>query len=344
MEKTKKDILAIIKAKARQIQSYIAYPEALDERTLKAMELILKEETAHPLLIASHRDLEKRIKELNLKLDINKVQILDPASPQMLERYVEELFRLRQDKGMTKDEAAKLLKDPNYVGVMAVHLQEADGMISGAVGTTAMTARPALQIIGTKEKFHKVSGLFFMIFENRLLLFADCAITPDPNSHDLADIAIDSAETAKRFGIRPKIAMLSFSTNGSAKHPLADKVKEATLLIRDRRPDLLVEGEMQVDAALVPWVGKQKFPNSKIQGDANILIFPSLEAGNIAYKLVERLAGAKAIGPMLQGLQKPINDLSRGCTAEDIADLTAITSCESRDTEYQFGDELNDQP
>lgn len=336
MEKTKKDILAVIKAKAKKIQSYIAYPEALDPRTLEAMEIILKEQTAHPLLIAGRKDIEAKIKEFKLKLDPDKVQILDPADKEMQERYVEELFRLRGEKGMSKDEAAELMKDPNYIGVMAVHLKEADGMISGAVGTTAMTARPALQIIGTKEKFHKVSGLFFMIFENRLLFFADCAISPDPNSHDLADIAIDTAETAKRFGITPKIAMLSFSTNGSAKHPNVDKVKEATMLVKDRRPDLIIDGEMQVDAALVPWVGKQKFPNSKVQGDANILIFPNLDAGNIAYKLVERLAGAKAIGPMLQGLAKPINDLSRGCTAQDIADLSAITSCESVEAAYEF--------
>lgn len=336
MEKTKKDILAVIKTKAKKIQSYIAYPEALDPRTLEAMEMILEEETARPLLIAGRKEIETKIQEFKLKLNPDRVQILDPADPQLMERYIEELYRLRKEKGMTKDEASELMKDPNYIGVMAVHLKEADGMISGAVGTTAMTARPALQIIGTKEKFHKVSGLFFMIFENRLLFFADCAITPDPNSHDLADIAIDTAETAKRFGIEPKIAMLSFSTNGSAKHPMADKVKEATALVKDRRPDLKVDGEMQVDAALVPWVGKQKFPNSQIQGDANILIFPSLEAGNIAYKLVERLAGAKAIGPMLQGLAKPINDLSRGCTAEDIADLSAITSCESVEAMYEF--------
>ncbi|MFO0781201.1 MAG: phosphate acetyltransferase [Candidatus Gracilibacteria bacterium] len=336
MEKTKKDILAVIKTKAKKIQSYIAYPEALDPRTLEAMEMILEEETARPLLIAGRKEIETKIQEFKLKLNPDRVQILDPADPQLMERYIEELYRLRKEKGMTKDEASELMKDPNYIGVMAVHLKEADGMISGAVGTTAMTARPALQIIGTKEKFHKVSGLFFMIFENRLLFFADCAITPDPNSHDLADIAIDTAETAKRFGIEPKIAMLSFSTNGSAKHPMADKVKEATALVKDRRPDLKVDGEMQVDAALVPWVGKQKFPNSQVQGDANILIFPSLEAGNIAYKLVERLAGAKAIGPMLQGLAKPINDLSRGCTAEDIADLSAITSCESVEAMYEF--------
>ena len=337
MEKTKQDLLAVIKAKAKKIQSYISYPEALDPRTLEAMEIILEEQTAHPLLIASRAQIEAKIKEFKLKLNPDAVQILDPTDPKIMERYVEELFNLRKDKGMKKDEAAELMKDPNYLGVMAVHLKEADGMISGAVGTTAMTARPALQIIGTKEKFHKVSGLFFMIFENRLLLFADCAISPDPNSHDLADIAIDTAETAARFGIVPKIAMLSFSTNGSAKHPSAEKVKEAVGLVKDRRPDLMVDGEMQVDAALVPWVGKQKFPNSKIQGDANILIFPNLDAANIAYKLVERLAGAKAIGPMLQGLAKPINDLSRGCNAQDIADLTAITTCESVEASYEFG-------
>lgn len=336
MEKTKIDLLEVMKAQAKKIQSYIAYPEALDPRTLEAMEIILREKTAKPLLIASRTQIEAKIAEFKLQLNPDHIQILDPTDPQIMERYVEELFKLRKDKGMTKDEAAKEMQDPNYMGVMAVHLKEADGMISGAVGTTAMTARPALQIIGTKEKFHKVSGLFFMIFENRLLFFADCAISPDPNSHDLADIAIDTAETAKRFGITPKIAMLSFSTNGSAKHPSAEKVKEATGLVKDRRPDLTVDGEMQVDAALVPWVAKQKFPNSKVQGDANILIFPNLDAANIAYKLVERLAGAKAIGPMLQGLAKPINDLSRGCNAQDIADLTAITSCESVESTYEL--------
>lgn len=336
MVKTKNDLLEVIKSKAKKIQSYICYPEALDERTLKAMEIILEEKTAKPILIASHKKIEDRIKELGLGLDVNTVKILDPANPQILERYTEELFKLGKDKGMTKDEAAELMKDPNYLGVMAVHLSEADAMISGAVGTTTMTARPALQIIGTKEKFHKVSGLFFMVFEDRLLFFADCAITPDPNSHDLADIAIDTAETVKRFGVTPKIAMLSFSTNGSAKHPLVDKVKEATSLVKDRRPDLTVDGEMQVDAALVPWVAKQKFPSSTIQGDANILIFPNLEAANIAYKLVERLAGAKALGPILQGLQKPVNDLSRGCSAQDIADLSAITTCETIEATYEL--------
>lgn len=336
MEKTKNELLEVIKSKAKKIQAYIAYPEALDPRTLEAAGIVLKDGTAKPLLITGRKELEAKIKKFGTKLDPDAVQVLDPADRDMQERYVEELFRLRQSKGMTRDEAAELMKDPNYIGVMAVHLKEADGMISGAVGTTAMTARPALQIIGTKEKFHKVSGLFFMIFENRLLFFADCAITPDPNSHDLADIAIDTAETAKRFGIEPKIAMLSFSTNGSAKHPMVDKVKEATLLVKDRRPDLMVDGEMQVDAALVPWVGKQKFPDSKVQGDANILIFPDLNAANIAYKLVERLAGAKAIGPLLQGLAKPVNDLSRGCSAQDIADLSAITSCESVEAMYEF--------
>jgi phosphate acetyltransferase len=197
--------------------------------------------------------------------------------------------------------------------------------------------RPALQIIGTKEKFHKVSGIFFMILENRLLLFADCAINIDPNSTELAEIAIDTAETAKRFGIEPKIAMLSFSTNGSAKHPDADKVREAVQMIKYKRPELIVDGEMQVDAALVPEISQRKFPNSKIKGEANVLIFPDLQSGNIAYKLVERLAKAEAIGPILQGLNKPVNDLSRGCSFQDIADLAAITACEAQELTHEFG-------
>ena len=216
----------------------------------------------------------------------------------------------------------------NYFGTMMVYNGQADGMVTGTTYSTADSIRPALQIIKTKEKFHKVSGIFFMILEKRLLLFADAAITVEPNSHDLVDIAIDSAETAKKFELDPRIAMLSFSTKGSAKHPDVDKIKEAVALLKHKQPDLVVDGEMQVDAALVPKVAKKKCPNSTIQGDANILIFPDLEAANIAYKLVERLAKASAIGPLLQGLKKPVNDLSRGCHYKDIVNVTAFTACE----------------
>ncbi|MBD3156628.1 phosphate acetyltransferase, partial [Candidatus Peregrinibacteria bacterium] len=190
---------------------------------------------------------------------------------------------------------------------------------------------PALKIIKTKEQFHKVSGVYFLVLEKRLLLFADTAVIIEPNSHELADIAMDTAKTAQKFCLEPRIAMLSFSTAGSADHPHVDKVREATAMVKARNPQLIIEGEMQVDAALVPHVAKRKFPQSTLQGDANILIFPNLEAGNIAYKLVERLAGAKAIGPMLQGLNKPVNDLSRGCNYKDIVNLVAFTSLEAQE-------------
>ncbi len=213
-----------------------------------------------------------------------------------------------------------------------VYMELADGMVTGTTFPTDDSIRPALQIIKTEEKFHKVSGIFFMVLEKRLLLFADAAITINPNSHDLVDIAVDTAETAKKFGIKPRVAMLSFSTKGSADHPLVDKVQEAVRMLKYERPDIIVDGDLQVDAALVPKVAKKKCPKSPIQGDANILIFPDLESANIAYKLVERLAKAKAIGPLLQGLKKPVNDLSRGCSYQDIVNVTAFTVCESLET------------
>ncbi|MFA5829608.1 MAG: phosphate acetyltransferase [Candidatus Gracilibacteria bacterium] len=330
------DFLKEIKSKAKTLQKRIVFPESFDDRTLQALEVILNEQTAQPILLGKTQEIQAQAAKLGLKIDWNKVKIIDPKDPTYLQKYTDELYNLRKDKGLTKDQAAKLLENHDYFGVMAVHMDDAEGMISGAVGTTAETVLPALQIIKTKEKFHKVSGIFFMVLEKRLLLFADCAVNIEPDSHELADIAIDTAETALRFGLVPKIAMLSFSTNGSAKHPLANKVREATQMVKFRRPDLIIDGEMQVDAALVPNICATKFPGSALHGDANILIFPDLQAGNIAYKLVERLAGAKAIGPILQGLQKPINDLSRGCSFHDIADLAAFTSCESQEIHYEL--------
>jgi len=235
---------------------------------------------------------------------------------------------LRKHKGITPKQAKETIKDMNYFGTMMVHMNLADGMVTGTTFPTDDSIRPALQIIKTQEKFHKVSGVFFMVLEKRLLLFADTAIMIEPNSHDLVDIAIDTAETAQKFGITPRVAMLSFSTLGSADHPNVDKVREAVRMLQDSRPDIVADGEMQVDAALVPKVAAKKCPSSPIQGDANILIFPSLEAANIAYKLVERLGEAKAIGPILQGLKKPINDLSRGCHYKDIVNVTAFTVME----------------
>lgn len=330
------NFLKSVKEKARSLNKNIVFPETFDERTLRAVETILLEGTANPVLLGKAAEIKRHAEQLGLEIDWNMVKFIDLEDPERLKKYAEALYELRKEKGLTREEADKMMRDLNYFGVMVVQMGEADGLISGANASTGATVRPALQIIKTKEKFHKVSGIFFMVMEKRLLLFADCAINIEPNSHDLADIAIDTAETAKRFGIEPKIAMLSFSTAGSAKHPLVEKIQEATQLVRFRRPDLIIDGEMQVDAALVPSIAKKKFPTSKIKGDANILIFPDLQSGNIAYKLVERLAGAEAIGPILQGLKKPVNDLSRGCSWRDIADLAAITACEAEEVQYDF--------
>jgi len=329
-----KKFINFVKRAAKANPKRIVFPEGFEERVLLATKKILKEKTAIPILIGNPNTIRANAKKLRIKLDFNKIEIHDPLTSPKRKAFAEEFYNLRKHKGVTEEEALKTIEKINYFGTMMVYMGEADGMISGTTYSTAETVRPALQIIKTKKKFHKVSGVFFLILEKRLLLFADSAITINPNSHDLADIAIDTAETAKKFNIEPRIAMLSFSTHGSAKHPYIDKVKEATALIKERRPDLIVEGEMQVDTALIPAIAKRKFPESKLQGNANILIFPDLQSGNIAYKLVERLAKAKAIGPILQGLKKPINDLSRGCSWQDIANIAAFASCEASNMDY----------
>lgn len=322
------NFLRKVKSIARKDPKFIVFPESDDERILKAVAKILKEKFAKPILIGDKRKIQSAYKKLKLKIDWKNLKTIDPTDKTLIKKYSEALFLLRKDKGVTEKEARTLIKDTNYFGTMIIQLGDADGMITGATHPTANSIRPVLQIIKTREKFHKVSGIFFMVLHNKPLLFADAAITIEPNSHDLRDIAIDTAETAKMFGIKPKIALLSFSTKGSAKDPLVDKVTEAVALIKDRRPDLLVDGELQVDAALVPEVAKRKCPDSPLKGAANILIFPDLQSANIAYKLVERLAKAKAIGPLLQGLKKPVNKLSRGCSWQDIVNIAAFTVCE----------------
>lgn len=329
-----KKFIKHVKTLAKKNPQRIVLPEGFEPRVLKAVETVIREKTAIPILVGNPNELKKIANDRGIKIPFDKIKIVDPKS-EKLNEYAEKFYELRKNKGITEEQALKIVQDFNYFGTMMVYLDEADGMVSGTTYPTADTIRPALQIIKTKEKFHKVSGVFFLVLENRLLLFADTAVVIEPNSHELAEIAIDTAETAKKFCLDPKIAMLSFSTAGSAHHPNVDKVREATEIVKSRRPDLVVEGEMQVDAALVPKVAKRKFPKSKLQGDANILIFPNLEAGNISYKLVERLAGAKAIGPMLQGLKKPINDLSRGCNYKDIANLIAFTCLEVQETQVE---------
>jgi len=308
-----------VKEKAKENPKRIVFPEGFDPRILTATHSILKEGTAIPVLIGDPEALAQKAADLCIDIDWGKIEVINPKTTPLAEPWL-------GDHPDARDNI-------NTLGTLLVQHGHVDGMISGTTFSTADTIRPALKIIGTKEKFHKVSGFFFMIWDHKVLLFADCAVTIEPNSHDLAGIALDTAETAKRFGLEPRIAMLSFSTNGSAKHPNVSKIREATKIVKEKAPDLIIEGEMQVDAALIPDICLKKFPTCKTPGDFNILIFPDLEAGNIAYKLVQRLAGAHAIGPILQGLKKPINDLSRGCSAQDILDLAAFTTVEAQGME-----------
>lgn len=322
-------------AEAKKNPQMIVFPEAeLDDRIIEAAIKIAKQKIAYPILLGNEEVVTNKLKTHSKKIP-EFIDIHDyHAKSSQREYYAAKLFELRKHKGITLEQANEMLNDINYYGVMMLHEDHCHAMISGTTFSTADTIRPALQIIKTKEKFHKVSGFFFMVLENKVLIFADCAINVNPNSHDLADIAIDSALTAKRFGIEPKVAFLSFSTNGSADHPEVDKIREALAIARSQKPDIIFEGEMQVDSAIVPSVSNRKWPNNKIAGEANVLIFPDLNSGNIAYKLVERLAKAKAVGPILQGLKKPVNDLSRGCSVEDIVNMAAITSIEAQDLPY----------
>ncbi|MBU0980600.1 MAG: phosphate acetyltransferase [Nanoarchaeota archaeon] len=313
-----------LKKKAKELNRRIVFPESEDERILKAVEIIKKKRFAVPILIGNPEEVQKKAKELKVKLD--GIEIHDPKNFPDYEAWAKQLYEQRKNKGMSLEDAHKTLQDYTYFATMMVHMGKADGFVSGATHPTGDTLRPALQIIKTHEKFHKVSSFFIMLLKDKLLIFADCAVEIEPDAKDLAEIAVDTVRTAKKFGIEPRVAMLSFSTAGSAKHPLVDKVKEATAIAKDKLPDVIVEGDIQVDAALVPHICDKKYPGSKLKGDANVLIFPDLNSGNIAYKLVERLAGAMAIGPILQGLKKPVNDLSRGCSVQDVVDVAVITA------------------
>lgn len=321
-----KDLLKKIKIEAKNNPKRIVFPEGNEPRTINAIKIILRDKIAKVILLGNINDIKKRLKKI--KINPDNLTIIEPLKSDRLGHYAEEFYRLRRHKGITLEDAKRIIKDNIYFGTMMVHLNEADGFVCGAVHTTAETIRPALQIIKTKEKYHKVSGLFLMKLKGKIYLFADCAININPTAEELAMIAMDSANTSIEFGIKPRIAMLSFSTHESATHEVIEKVRNAVRIVKKRNPKLIIDGELQVDAAIVPFVAKIKCPNSILKGNANVLIFPNLETGNIAYKLVERLAKAQAIGPILQGLKKPINDLSRGCSVEDIVNITAITVVE----------------
>lgn len=326
------DLMQHIKTMAQQADKCIVLPEGTEERTLKAADIILKEKIARLILIGNKETILNHATQWNL-IHIKEAQIIDPENNPKAEFYAEMLYNLRKSKGMEMGKARELVKDPLYLGTLLIKNNEADGEVAGAMNATGDVLRPAFQIVKTLPGVSVVSGAFIMIMKDKqwgdegIMVFADCAAHPNPNAQELAEIAVVTAKTAKNVaGIEPRVAMLSFSTKGSAKHEMVDKVIEATTIARQMAPELAIDGELQADAAIVPKVGASKAPGSSIAGKANVLIFPTLEVGNIAYKLVQRLAGAEAIGPVMQGMAAPINDLSRGCSVEDIVNVVAITA------------------
>lgn len=315
---------------ARKNNKRIVLPEGSEPRTLKAAEIILKEKIAQLILLGNPKDISETANFLDI--DISKAVVVDPVTDSRREHYANMMVEIRKSKGLSKKEALGLLNDPLYFGVMMIKAGDADGELAGAINSTGDVLRPAFQYIKTLPGVSVVSGAFLMFVNpafghDGILVFADCAVMPDPDERQLAEIAVTTARTAKAIvGLDPRVAMLSFSTKGSAKHEMVDKVVNATRIAREMAPDLKIEGELQVDAALVDEVARLKAPGSEVAGKANILVFPTLESGNIGYKLVQRLANAEAIGPVLQGMAAPINDLSRGCSVTDIVNMVAITA------------------
>ena len=320
-----KDLISELKEKLKGKNAKIVFPEGEDKRILEAAIKLQEEGIIKPLVLGDLESIKNTGKENNL--DINSLEIVDPKE-NISEDMVNSLVERRKGK-LNKEEAEKLLQDPNYFGTMLVYMGKADGMVSGAVHTTGETVRPALQIIKTKEGFKRTSGSFIMLRNDEMYLFADCAINIDLDENALAEVAVVSNLTAKQFGMDPKGAMLSFSTKGSAKDEKVDKVANATKLAKEMDKDILIDGELQFDAAFVESVAKQKAPGSPVAGHANVFIFPSLEAGNIGYKIAQRFGGFVAIGPILQGLNKPVNDLSRGCNAQEVESLAIITAAQA---------------
>jgi phosphate acetyltransferase len=320
------DLFNAVKEKVQGKDIKIVLPEGTDERILGAAARLASEKVVQPILVGNTDEINAKAAALNVSID--GVEVYDPENFDGMDELVASFVERRKGKA-TEEQARQILKDANYFGTMLVYTGKAHGLVSGAVHSTADTVRPALQIIKTKPGVTKTSGVFIMVRGEEKYVMADCAINISPNSQDLAEIAIESAKTAELFGIDPRVAMLSFSTKGSAKSPETEKVVEATRIAQEMAPQLTLDGEFQFDAAFVPSVAASKAPGSVLKGDANVFVFPSLEAGNIGYKIAQRLGGFDAVGPILQGLNMPVNDLSRGCNTDDVYKLALITAAQA---------------
>ncbi|WP_026703004.1 phosphate acetyltransferase [Salibacterium aidingense] len=316
------DLFEVVQGQVKAAYPSIVFPEGDDDRIIEAAARLSTDKMLKPIIIGEKEKVQERAESLGVSF--SEVEVFDPASYENFDRLVDAFVERRKGKE-TEESAREKLQNPNYFGTMLVHLDYADGLVSGAAHSTGDTVRPALQIIKTKPGIQKTSGVFIMVKEEKKFVFADCAINISPNAEELAEIAVATAETAQTFDMEPKVAMLSFSTKGSASSMETQKVSEATKKAQNDRPDLMIDGEFQFDAAFVPAVAQTKAPDSPLRGEANVFIFPSLESGNLGYKIAQRLGGYDAVGPILQGLNKPVNDLSRGCSVTDVYNLALIT-------------------
>ncbi|MBI1933748.1 MAG: phosphate acetyltransferase [Ignavibacteriales bacterium] len=314
-----------IKSKAKNLRRTIVLPESHDDRVLKAAQKLTSEGIAKVITLGNEDKIRARAKEL--EVDLSGVRIIDYEKSEMFSDFANIFFNMRKHKGLTIEQARETLKRDLFFGAMMVKESKADGFVAGSTASTGDVLRAALQCVGMPDGISIVSSFFLMIFPNRVFSFADCAVVPNPDAAQLADIAITTAENHKKLtGEEPYVAMLSFSTKGSAKHELVDKVLEATAIAKQKNPNLMIDGELQFDAAIVDSIGKKKAPESTVAGRANVLVFPDLQAGNIGYKIAQRLGGAEAVGPVVQGLKKPLFDLSRGCSVDDIVNTSAIAA------------------